>query len=116
MVTVSVPFDTAGGAPGAMNISTVASQVPTSFLSISCSGPGVGMGGPWARAGTERQRTDTDTTARDFFMAFLRGFPGSLTGTRPETPRVRPGGHPRGCQLQSRSQERSLSHSGVGSK
>ncbi len=78
MVTVSVPFDTDGGVPGAMNISTVASQVPTSFLSISCSGPGVGMGGIWARAGDEARATsENDTTAaRAFFMAYLRGFPG----------------------------------------
>ena len=88
MVTVSVPFDTDGGAPGAMNISTVASQVPTSFLSIACSGPGVGMGGIWARAGTSEGDEDTDTTtARTFFMALPPGLSReSSTGTETADP------------------------------
>ena len=43
-LTVSTPLETVGGLPGSI-ISTVASQVPTSCLSNSCSGPGLGSGG-----------------------------------------------------------------------
>src|SRR5882724_5988588 len=42
---VSVPLDTAGGAPGTMKDSTFASQVPATSLNIACSGPGLGSGG-----------------------------------------------------------------------
>src|SRR5262245_58715870 len=43
-VLVSTPLETFGLPPGSIVVSTVASQTPTSFLRISCSGPGLGMG------------------------------------------------------------------------
>src|SRR5437879_825625 len=49
---VSTAFEVMGGAPGAIQDSTVASQVPASCLKSSCSGPGLGIGGSavaWAR-------------------------------------------------------------------
>src|SRR3990170_5086343 len=51
IVLVSVPLLVIGGAPGAMNISTVASQVPASISSTLCSGPGFGIGMSCATAG-----------------------------------------------------------------
>src|SRR5260221_13799160 len=54
--TVSVPFVTTGGLPGS-TISTAASQVPTSCLSTSCSGRGLGSGGiSWASAAPATSR------------------------------------------------------------
>src|SRR5262245_9671133 len=44
-VDVSTPLDVIGGVPGGPIISTVASQIPTSFLSSSCSAPGLGRDG-----------------------------------------------------------------------
>src|SRR6185369_8913962 len=56
MTLVSTPLEVMGGAPGAMNISTVASQAPSSCLRMACSGPGLGMGGmpSWAARGPAR--------------------------------------------------------------
>src|SRR5207245_9383945 len=82
---VSTPLDTAGGAPGTMKDSTVASQVPASSLKIACSGPGLGSGGIpcGAAAGVEglscavtrarRPRTSVQATASvaSFFTADL---------------------------------------------
>src|SRR5713226_7815089 len=48
---VSVPLETAGGAPGTMKDSTFASQVPATSLNIACSGPGLGSGGICGEAG-----------------------------------------------------------------
>src|SRR2546428_1726297 len=42
---VSTALEVMGGAPGAIQASTVASQVPASCLKSSCSGPGLGIGG-----------------------------------------------------------------------
>src|SRR5206468_9922004 len=42
---VSTAFEVMGGAPGAIQDSTVSSQVPASCLKSSCSGPGLGIGG-----------------------------------------------------------------------
>src|SRR5688500_17684482 len=49
---VSEPLEVMGGAPGAMNISTTASQVPSSSLKSMCSGPGLGAGGASCCAAT----------------------------------------------------------------
>jgi hypothetical protein len=59
---VSVPLEVMGGAPGAMNISTVASQVPSSCFRIACSGPGFGPDGMPSCAATRPARSATPTT------------------------------------------------------
>src|SRR5579864_1308184 len=48
---VSTPFEDIVCPPGSMLVSTVASQTPTSFFKISCSGPGCGIWNAGASAG-----------------------------------------------------------------
>jgi hypothetical protein len=54
IVLVSVPLLVIGGAPGAMDISTVAFQVPASISKSLCSGPGFGIGMSCATAAPAR--------------------------------------------------------------
>jgi hypothetical protein len=61
-----------GGAPGAMNISTVASHVPSSCFSTACSGPGFGAGGMLSCAVTNPARsTAPRAAARAVFFTVI---------------------------------------------
>src|SRR5262249_239818 len=75
---VTVPFDSTP--PPFM----VTSQVPASFLRISCSGPG--LGGSWARAaGTTSSARATAHDPRTAFIDALREDGRPLEGTTPRT-------------------------------
>src|SRR5262245_30179916 len=65
IVIVLTPLEIAGGVLGAVKNSTVASQVPTSFLSTSCSGPGAGACWAIARTGAAK------AAARNFLIIGL---------------------------------------------
>src|SRR5262249_15610791 len=99
---VSTPVDTEGGAPGALNDSTFASQVPAPSLRTACSGRGLGSGGipcgappeeglSCAAARPARPRTTAPATTNvpSFFtqtsLPWMAGFyfaGGAVEGTR----------------------------------
>src|SRR5438552_1093684 len=68
---VSTPLEVMGGAPGAMNISTTASQVPSSCLKTMCSGPGFGMGMPCCAAARPARTVTPRVTASASPMSFI---------------------------------------------